>query len=58
MAIAGTWKQIDFPPPVGSKAKVSRQETTASTISSCKGRKDGYPQYCFNTDRVNSLIGT
>ena len=52
MAMAGTWKQIDLPPPVGNNAKVSRPATTASTISSCNGRKDGYPQYCFNIDLV------
>ena len=56
IAIAGTWKQIDFPPPVGSRARVSFPLMTESTMSSCIGRNDGYPQYLTNTARVSSLM--
>jgi hypothetical protein len=37
LAKAGTWKQIDFPPPVGKRAKVSWPSKTDKIISSCKG---------------------
>lgn len=43
--MAGTWKQIDFPPPVGSSARVSLPSSTDRMISSCRGRKEEYPQY-------------
>jgi hypothetical protein len=35
---AGTWKQSDFPPPVGMITIVSRPSSTASTACSCPGR--------------------
>ena len=37
-ANAGTWKVLDFPPPVGMKAKVSVPERTLRITSSCPGR--------------------
>ena len=48
LAIAGTWKQIDFPPPVGNSAKVSSPPRTELIMSSCRGLKFSCPQYCFN----------
>src|SRR6187551_209476 len=43
----GTWKQTDFPPPVGSSASVSLPDKTDSIISACNGRKESYPQTFF-----------
>ena len=43
---AGTWKQIDLPPPVGKTASVSFPSNTDCIISSCKGLKALCPQYC------------
>ena len=37
--MAGTWKHMDFPPPVGSMASVSRPSRAEVTISFCMGRK-------------------
>jgi hypothetical protein len=45
--IEGTWKVIDFPPPVGISARVSLPCKTDRMISSCKGLKDEYPQNLF-----------
>jgi hypothetical protein len=41
---AGSWKQSDLPPPVGMMASTSRPARTASTISSCPGRKPENPK--------------
>jgi len=35
----GSWKQRDFPPPVGKRANVSLPDNTDRMTSSCKGRK-------------------
>jgi hypothetical protein len=40
IAIAGTWKVIDLPPPVGNSAKVSLPSRTDWMISSCSGLKE------------------
>ena len=48
IVIAGTWKVIDLPPPVGIRPSVSFPAQTERMISSCKGRKAGYPQYFPN----------
>ena len=40
----GTWKQTDFPPPVGKIANTSFPSRAAEIISSCIGRKLSYPQ--------------
>ena len=45
IANAGIWKVIDLPPPVGMSPSVSFPAQTEQMISSCKGRKVGYPQY-------------
>ena len=37
---AGAWKQIDFPPPVGSTTTESRCSTTARIASACNGRNE------------------
>lgn len=39
IAITGTWKHIDLPPPVGIRPKVSRPAMTLSMISRCMLRK-------------------
>lgn len=36
---AGTWKQIDLPPPVGRTITASRRESTASIAGRCGARK-------------------
>ena len=46
--IAGTWKHIDFPPPVGNNARVSFPFNIDWIISSCMGRNDSYPQYSLS----------
>ncbi len=43
--IAGTWKQTDFPPPVGISTRVSFLFSTPSIICACKGRNCSYPKY-------------
>src|SRR5437764_763499 len=55
LIIAGTWKQIDFPPPVGINARVSWPDTTELIISFCKGLKVSYPQYFFNISTASSI---
>ena len=40
-ANAGTWKVMDFPPPVGISPKVSFPEPILSIISFCIPRKSG-----------------
>ncbi|CDD13279.1 unknown [Parabacteroides merdae CAG:48] len=45
IANAGTWKVTDLPPPVGIRPSVSLPAQTEWIISSCRGRKAGYPQY-------------
>lgn len=45
---AGTWKQMDLPPPVGSKANASLPSNTERTMSSCKGLNWSKPQYCLS----------
>ena len=49
--IAGNWKQRDLPPPVGSSANTSLPASASRMISSCKGRKEVKPKYCFSTGR-------
>ena len=43
-ASAGNWKQRDFPPPVGRRARTSRPARTSRMIASCKGRKAVKPK--------------
>ena len=38
---AGSWKQMDFPPPVGRTARVSRPASTDCTTRRWAGRKSG-----------------
>ena len=47
VAMAGTWKHTDLPPPVGIRARVSFFCSADFMISSCIGRKESYPQYFF-----------
>src|SRR5690606_21746280 len=47
---AGTWKHIDFPPPVGSTASVSFPFNADRMMSCCKGRNASKPQYFFNIE--------
>ena len=49
LASAGTWKVMDFPPPVGISPKVSRPSVMLLMISSWIPRKVSYPQYCFRS---------
>jgi len=44
---AGTWKHIDFPPPVGMSPRVSRLSRMLLMMSVCMPRKSSYPQYCL-----------
>lgn len=44
LARPGTWKQIDFPPPVGKSAKTSFPTITSSTMASWDRRKESNPQ--------------
>ena len=46
---AGSWKQSDFPPPVGSTANTSFPASASRMISSCKGRNEVKPKYCFSS---------
>ena len=48
-AMAGNWKQRDFPPPVGSRAKTSLPASASAMICCCKGRKEVKPKYCFSS---------
>ena len=58
LASAGTWKVMDFPPPVGISPKVSRPSVMLLMISSWIPRKVSYPQYCFRSLTPNpSPIG-
>ena len=41
---AGSWKQMDFPPPVGMSASVSFFCRMVEMISSCSGRNPVYPK--------------
>ena len=41
---AGIWKQIDFPPPVGRTARVSRPCRIERMTGICAGLKSGYPK--------------
>src|SRR5699024_8039130 len=43
----GTWKQIDFPEPVGSIPSVLFPASTEPMISSCLGLNVSNPKYCF-----------
>ena len=45
---AGSWKQSDLPPPVGSTAKTSLPASESRMISSCNGRKELKPKNCFS----------
>src|SRR3954452_11618761 len=55
---AGNWKQSDFPPPVGSRAKTSRPARASEIISACSGRKLSYPKCCFRVrSKGASCIG-
>src|SRR5687767_11919763 len=56
IAIAGTWKQIDFPPPVGSRARQSFLLSTVLIMSSCKGRNPAKPQYSFTIECIDFII--
>src|SRR5437868_11481039 len=47
----GNWKQSDFPPPVGSSANTSFPASASRIISSCNGRNDVKPKYCFRSGR-------
>ena len=49
--MAGNWKQSDLPPPVGSSANTSLPASASRMISSCNGRKDVKPKYCFSTGK-------
>ena len=40
IASAGTWKVMDFPPPVGINPSVSFPAQTERMMSSCNGRND------------------
>ena len=46
---AGSWKQSDLPPPVGSSAKTSLPASESRMISSCNGRNEVKPKYCFSS---------
>ena len=48
-ASAGSWKQSDLPPPVGSSAKTSLPASESRMISSCNGRNEVKPKYCFSS---------
>ncbi len=48
LARPGTWKLIDFPPPVGKSAKTSFPTITSSTMASWDRRKESNPQNCDN----------
>ena len=41
---AGTWKQSDLPPPVGSTTTLSRRSSTAWIAEPCRGRSVSNPQ--------------
>jgi hypothetical protein len=44
---------MDFPPPVGIMASVSFLLSTDRIISSCCGRKEAYPQWVCNMERID-----
>ena len=43
---AGSWKQRDLPPPVGSSTKTSLSSRMSRTMSRCAVRKDAWPKMC------------
>ncbi|HWV99108.1 MAG TPA: hypothetical protein VNZ64_05380 [Candidatus Acidoferrum sp.] len=58
-AIAGSWKQRDLPPPVGSSANTSLPASASRMISSCSGRNEVKPKYCFSSgSRGGTLVCT
>ena len=56
IAIVGTWKVSDFPPPVGMSPSVSFPDAILWIISPCKGRKLSYPQYFFSMSRCSCIF--
>ena len=55
--IAGSWKQSDFPPPVGITRKTSRPERRAFMHDSWNGLKDVRPKELFKWEVKDSLHG-
>jgi len=49
---AGSWKQIDLPPPVGTIIIVSFPANKLLTISPCGGRKSSYPHIFWKAARA------
>jgi hypothetical protein len=54
--MAGTWKVIDFPPPVGIRPRVSFPSATDRIICSCKGLNEVKPQYFVNICLYGSIF--
>jgi hypothetical protein len=56
-ATAGTWKQTDFPAPVGSTASACRPAITLSTTGRWDGRKSGNPKWVLRARCAAAAVG-
>src|SRR6266568_926145 len=54
--MAGNWKQSDLPPPVGNSANTSLLARASLMISSCNGRKEVKPKYCFSNGNSSGAL--